>query len=207
MKLKVWGDYGLFSMPYSKPESISYPVPTWTALEGMIRSIYWKPEFSIKIRKVDILNNIQWQTFMVNGVNTLPGRKLYTDIRSSRTQMRQRCLRDIAYIIYFDVADADDKKKHESIFYRRLSQGKCKKSLYLGITDFKAYFGMVDGTEEPCQSVNGTYVLPKSVHYCPNKKGKFSITFGDSKAPVNCDKMYDFGHFEVKEGVMLCTDP
>jgi len=42
-KTIVTGDYACFSRPEMKVERVSYDVPTPSALEGLIKSVYWKP--------------------------------------------------------------------------------------------------------------------------------------------------------------------
>ena len=42
-KIMVEGDYACFTRPELKVERVSYDVPTPGALEGMLKSIYWKP--------------------------------------------------------------------------------------------------------------------------------------------------------------------
>ena len=39
----VEGDYACFTRPEMKVERVSYDVPTPSALEGLLKSIYWKP--------------------------------------------------------------------------------------------------------------------------------------------------------------------
>ena len=45
--LHVWGRYALFSDPITRVggEKISYPVPTYQAVKGILESVYWKPTF------------------------------------------------------------------------------------------------------------------------------------------------------------------
>ena len=42
-KIIVTGDYACFARPEMKVERVSYDVPTPSALEGLIKSVYWKP--------------------------------------------------------------------------------------------------------------------------------------------------------------------
>ena len=42
-KIIVEGDYALFSRPELKVERVSYDVPPPGALEGLLKSVYWKP--------------------------------------------------------------------------------------------------------------------------------------------------------------------
>ena len=41
-KIMVEGDYACYTRPELKVERVSYDVPTPGALEGMLKSIYWK---------------------------------------------------------------------------------------------------------------------------------------------------------------------
>ena len=42
-RIMVEGDYACFTRPEMKLERVSYDVPTPSALEGMLKSVYWKP--------------------------------------------------------------------------------------------------------------------------------------------------------------------
>ena len=55
----VRGRYALFTDPYSKigGDKTSYPVPTYEALKGIAKSIYWKPTFIWIIKRVRILTH------------------------------------------------------------------------------------------------------------------------------------------------------
>ena len=50
-KIIVTGDYACFARPEMKVERVSYDVPTPSALEGLIKSIYWKPAVRYQINK------------------------------------------------------------------------------------------------------------------------------------------------------------
>ena len=43
-KIMIKGDYAAFTRPEMKVERVSYDVPTPGALEGLIKSVYWKPD-------------------------------------------------------------------------------------------------------------------------------------------------------------------
>ena len=40
-KIIVQADYALFTRPEMKVERVSYDVPTVSALEGLVKSVYW----------------------------------------------------------------------------------------------------------------------------------------------------------------------
>ena len=60
IKIMVEGDYALFTRPEMKTERVSYDVPTVSALEGLIKCIYWKPAFRICISKIIVFNPIRF---------------------------------------------------------------------------------------------------------------------------------------------------
>ena len=43
VRVKVWGDYALFSRPELKVERYSYDVITPSAARGILEAIYWHP--------------------------------------------------------------------------------------------------------------------------------------------------------------------
>ena len=55
-KIIVTGDYACFSRPEMKVERVSYDVPTPSALEGLIKSVYWKPAVRYQINKIVVFN-------------------------------------------------------------------------------------------------------------------------------------------------------
>ena len=51
--LEVWGDFACFSKPESKVERLTYPVPTPSAVRGILSSIYDKPrEFVWQVNRI-----------------------------------------------------------------------------------------------------------------------------------------------------------
>lgn len=57
-KIMIKGDYATFTRPEMKVERVSYDVPTPGALEGLIKSVYWKPAIRYVIDKIIIFNPI-----------------------------------------------------------------------------------------------------------------------------------------------------
>ncbi len=60
----VWGRYALFTDPVTRVggEKCSYHVPTYEALKGIIKSIYWKPTLIWIVDKVRVMQPIRTQT-------------------------------------------------------------------------------------------------------------------------------------------------
>ena len=59
-KTIVTGDYACFSRPEMKVERVRYDVPTPSALEGLIKSVYWKPAVRYQINKIVVFNPIEF---------------------------------------------------------------------------------------------------------------------------------------------------
>src|SRR5690625_615557 len=79
IEFEVFGDYALFTDPVTRigGEKTSYQVPTYSALEGIFSSIYWKPTLRLIVDEVRIMNRIQMETKGIRPIN-------YGDRKSTR---------------------------------------------------------------------------------------------------------------------------
>lgn len=64
VEFKVSGEYALFSDPVNRVggEKISYQIPTYEAIKGVLHSIYWKPTFVWIVDEVRVMNQIQTES-------------------------------------------------------------------------------------------------------------------------------------------------
>lgn len=64
IQFEVFGDYALFTDPLTKigGEKLSYSVPTYQALKGIVESIYWKPTIIFTIDKLRVMKPIQMES-------------------------------------------------------------------------------------------------------------------------------------------------
>jgi len=67
LTIEVRGDYGMFCEPQTER---SYPVPTPSALIGLIASVYGKPQFDIVIDEIIPINKPKYVRFTTNAVKT-----------------------------------------------------------------------------------------------------------------------------------------
>lgn len=67
-KVMIEGDYALFSRPELKVERVSYDVPPPGALEGLLKSIYWKPAIRYVIDKIIVFHPIEFINIRRNEV-------------------------------------------------------------------------------------------------------------------------------------------
>ncbi len=154
-KVIVEGDYALFTHNAMKVERVSYDVPTVSALEGLIKSIYWKPAFNIVVDRIVVFNPIK---FINVRRNELKSKLSLSSVRSQmkgvgkaeifaseeRTQRAGMILKDVKYGIEFHFeltgfrSDHEDEseEKHYNIMLRRLRNGQCFRQPCLGCREF-----------------------------------------------------------------------
>ena len=70
VKVKVWGDYALFSRPELKVERYSYDVMTPSAARGILEAIYWHPGMRWIIDKIYVKNPIHFTSVRRNEVKS-----------------------------------------------------------------------------------------------------------------------------------------
>lgn len=154
-KIILEGDYALYTRPEMKVERVSYDVPTISAMEGLIKSIYWKPAFRIVIDKIIVYNPIRFANIRRNELkskvslssvksqmNGKGSAELYAS--EERTQRASMVLTDVKYGVQFHFemtgirSDHEDEseEKHYSIMLRRLQKGQCFKQPCLGCREF-----------------------------------------------------------------------
>lgn len=143
ISFKLWGRYALFTDPITKigGEKCSYHVPTYEAIKGVLKSIYWKPTIIWIVDRVRVLNPLRTQTkgtkpLVWGGGNSLA---IYT------------FLHDVAYQVEAHFEWNDHQKdlakdridgKHFNIARRMLEKGG-RQDIFLGTRDCQGYV-------EPC---------------------------------------------------------
>ena len=92
IEFEVYGSYALFSNPVMRVggEKISYHIPTYEALKGIVESIYWKPTIMWIIDGVRVMNPIQTETKGIRPISYNGGNELayYTYLKDVRYQVR-----------------------------------------------------------------------------------------------------------------------
>ncbi len=163
VRLKVWGDYALFTRPETKGERCSYDVPTPSAARGILEAIHWKPAIRWIVTKIHVLKPIRFDSVRRNEVSekgpsartmrqaAASGTPLTLCVEDVRQQRASLVLRDVAYVIearfvLTDKAGPEDSEgKHLDIFNRRAAAGRCFHRPCLGCREFPAFFEPVNG--------------------------------------------------------------
>lgn len=165
----VWGDFACFSRPESKVERLTYPVPTPSAMRGLLSAIYSKPrEFYWQINRIEVLRPLRYISFKRNEVKEVLAVKADGSLRADtpilvdyagadgnkgRTQRQTVALRDVSYRVYASICRQPDYHEPEERLYnqalRRIRRGQCFYQPSLGLREFVAYFAPAEGEAEP----------------------------------------------------------
>ncbi len=153
IKLRVWGDYALFTRPEMKVERVSYDVMTPSAARGILEAIYWKPAIRWVVDRIHVLKPIRFENIRRNEVagrvslnkKDMEGnRAICRYIEDDRQQRASMVLRNLEYIIeaYFEFTSKDDNNegKHLDVFKRRVLKGQCFHRPYFGCREFPVNF-------------------------------------------------------------------
>lgn len=167
VKLKVGGDYALFTRPEMKAERVTYDIITPSAARGVLEAVYWKPQIRWVVDRIHVLRPIRFASLRRNEVGSvIPAGTVRTAMNSGtgtlgmyveedRQQRAATVLRDVAYVIeaHFEVIDASGPEtkpeaKHLDQFCRRARAGQCFHRPYLGCREFACDFELVEGPIE-----------------------------------------------------------
>jgi CRISPR-associated protein Cas5d len=168
-----------------KVERVSYPVMTPSAARGVLEAVYWKPEMRWRVEAIEVLNPIKYFSILRNEVNTRASERAATgwardgggfDATSDRAQRHTLALRDVAYIIRAQVEVKpgvnEDPAKFRDQFRRRVQQGRCFATPYLGCREFAANFDVANGAEQPVDVSDDLGLLLLDVDYVPDGSGR-----------------------------------
>ena len=162
VRVRMWGDYALFSRPEMKVERCSYDVMTPSAARGMLEAIYWHPGMRWVIDKIYVRKPIQFTSIRRNEVkskvlagNVLSainggGKPLYISSREEIVQRAAILLRDVEYVVeaHFEMTPkatpGDNEGKFKDIIMRRLRRGECYHRPYFGCREFPAQFALYE---------------------------------------------------------------
>lgn len=149
ISFKLWGRYALFTDPITKVggEKCSYHIPTYEAIKGVLKSIYWKPTIIWHIDRVRVMKAIRTQTKGVKPLVWSGGNSLaiYTFLHDVEYQIE-------AHFEWNEHRPELEKDridgKHYSIVQRMLGKGG-RQDIFLGTRDCQGYV-------EPCEFGSGT---------------------------------------------------
>ena len=185
IKLRVWGEYALFSRPEMKVERVSYDVITPSAARGILEAIFWKPAIRYVVDRIHVMKPIRFENIRRNEVESKASKNRVIYASHVRQQRASLLLKDVEYIIeaHFEMTDKrgpdDTPEKHYNMLLRRVRKGQCFHRPYLGCREFPAHFELLEADEVPPSPAHkgetdlGYMLLDMS--YKQNDKGKLEI--------------------------------
>ena len=110
IKVLARGPRACFTRPEMKAERVSYDVITPSAARGLIEAVYWKPAIRWHIDRIEVLNEIRFDTFRRNELGGKlsyrnakaameRGEEVWTAANDDRQQRATMYLKDVAYLI------------------------------------------------------------------------------------------------------------
>ena len=119
VKVKVWGDFALFSRPEMKVERCSYDVITPSAARGIMDAVYWHPGLRWVIDKIYVRKPIRFTSVRRNEVKSKilvssllqsyngSEKELYISTKEDIVQRASVLLCDVEYVIeaHFEMTD------------------------------------------------------------------------------------------------------
>lgn len=152
ISFRVWGRQALFTDPVTKigGEKFSYQVPTYEAIKGIVKSIYWKPTLIWHIDRIRVMKPIRTQS-----KSTKP-RQWESPKGIDHTLAIYTFLQDVEYQVeahfewnehWEELAGDRNFGKHIAIARRMLERGG-RQDIFLGTRDCQGYV-------EPCKFGEG----------------------------------------------------
>ncbi len=179
IEFRLWGRFALFTDPLTKigGEKCSYHLPTYEALKGVCKSIYWKPTIIWVVDAVRVMRRIRTQTkgtkpLEFSGGNTLA---IYTFLSDVEYQVR-------AHFKWNDYHESLEKDridgKHFAITKRMLERGG-RQDIFLGTRDCQGYvepcvFGEGEGAYDRDDEI-GYGLMFHGFDYPDEKKGSAEL--------------------------------
>ena len=202
-KIIVEGDYACFTRPDLMVERVSYDVPTPGALEGMLKSVYWKPSIRYVIDKIIVFNEIDFINIRRNEVKD---KVLYSAIKNqmkgkdtdpciyaseSRSQRASMILKNVKYGVEFhfeltglkNEQENDGENKHFNIIKRRLEKGQYFRTPCMGCSEFPIKrIELVEKFDENLISSRVIEMGDVDLGFM-----SYKVTFADQGRPINDD--------------------
>ncbi|MGD0480182.1 MAG: type I-C CRISPR-associated protein Cas5c [Terracidiphilus sp.] len=154
IEFRVWGRYAMFTDPLTRVggEKYSYHLPTYEALKGIVKSIYWKPTFIWYVDCARVMKRIRTQTkgmkpLDYGGGNTLA---IYTyltgdpDTATREPRVEYQVRAHFEWNLHRPELERDrNDGKHFEIAKRSLEHGG-RQDIFLGTRECQGYVAPCD---------------------------------------------------------------
>lgn len=154
IEFRVWGRYAMFTNPITRVggEKCSYHVPTYEAIKGIVKSIYWKPTLIWVVDRVRVMKQVRTQTKgtkpldYIKGGNTLAIYSFLTgdaDAHGGLPSVEYQVQAHFEWNMFRSELEGDrNEGKHFESAKRSLDHGG-RQDIFLGTRDCQGYV-------EPC---------------------------------------------------------
>lgn len=198
VEFKVEGRFALFTDPLTKigGEKCSYHIPTYEALKGIAKSVYWKPTFIWIIDRVRVMRRIRTQAksmkpLIYGGGNSLA---IYTYLADVEYQVEAHFEWNLHRK---DMTVDRDDRKHWHVAQRMVEKGG-RQDIFLGTRECQGYvepciFGEGKGEYDGCGEL--AYGLMFHGFDYPDESGKNELQSRFWK-PVMADGIVTFSRPE-----------
>ena len=186
VEFQVFGDFAQFSDPLTRVsgEKHTYPVPTYEALKGILKSVYWSPTLIWVIDAVRVMNPIKTEAIGVLWKQYSGGYERSYNVRLS----------DVRYFVraHFEWNDnrpelAGDRieNKHHNMAKRAIKRGG-RRAVFLGTSncscyvqpcDFDGGVGAYDDVPEMEFGLMSHGLTYPDEAYSPETHGKLTANF------------------------------
>ncbi|MFC3749086.1 type I-C CRISPR-associated protein Cas5c [Paenibacillus sp. GCM10012306] len=149
IEFKVYGNYALFTDPLTKlgGEKLTYSVPTYQALKGIVEAIYWKPTLLFVVDEVRIVKAIRMESKGIRPIEYGGGNTL-----ANYTYLKDVCYEVRAHFEFNmnrpELEHDRNEHKHHNILKRSLNVGG-RRDIFLGARECQAYVEPCVFGEEP----------------------------------------------------------
>ncbi|APB33682.1 CRISPR-associated protein, Csd5d family [Gloeomargarita lithophora Alchichica-D10] len=209
-RIKVTGEYALFTRPEVKAEPISYPIMTPTAAEGFLEAIFWKPEFRWLVLAIEMLQPVQYTNFTRNYIKDKQTPNKTIIANEVRVQTHQAVLKKVAYIIECDIQllphANDNIAKYCEQFERRMNSGGCFQQPYLGIREFIADFSWASCEDKAWADNRDCGRMPRKIRYIPDENGSIQWQDPVTQKYVKGRAETEWFNAVITNGRMECSE-
>ncbi|MDD3586819.1 MAG: CRISPR-associated protein Cas5 [Thermoguttaceae bacterium] len=158
IEMEIAGNTAMWTRPDTGDCPVSYPVPTYSAVKAIFKSILWGPDIEIIPSRVALCSPIQYHSYCTNYGGPL--RSNVAQKQGNSYQLYATVLIDVCYKLYAEVVPNHDKGNlpqkakdwdnrttspghaYQCIFKRRLKRGQAFSIPALGWREFTpSYFG------------------------------------------------------------------
>lgn len=179
IRLRVSGDYALFTRPEVKAERVSYDCMTPSAARGILEAILWHPGLKWKIDGIRVLNPIRFTNIRRNEVKSkIPAAKALAmfnggeptclNVKEDIMQRAAMVLIDVDYVIsaHFDMTDkaspTDSPEKFYAMACRRMRKGQNYHQPCFGVREFPCKYTLIE-EDEPTPETETSKALERDL--------------------------------------------